>query len=132
MTDERDPDLAGAEGAMRRAAEIARTRLSERIAGRRSINGSCKLCRHWPAEEYAFREVHWLDDKDRKRIKTEPCPWTYCPYVEGEDDQGFQADFDAPTNERKGVVVSLAAWKVEARLRYRVGSERALTESEED
>ena len=54
---QRDPDLTSTEDAMHRAAAIARARLSERIAGRQYINEPCRLCRHWPAEEYAYREV---------------------------------------------------------------------------
>lgn len=132
MNDERDPDLDSALADMHRATAVARARKSERIVRQDYFNGPCTLCRHWPADEYAFREVRWVDDKNVRRTLVEPCPWVYCPYVEGEEYQGIQGDFDPPKVDRRGVAVSMAAWKAAVRLRYRMESEEVFTETEED
>ena len=49
-----------------------------------------------------------------------------------EDYRALQAEFDPPFADHRGVVVSLAAWKAAARLRYRIASEEALLPLETD
>ena len=55
------------------------------------------------------------------------------PTGAGDEDYGaLQAEFDPSFAERRNVVVSLAAWKAAARLRYRIASEQALLPLEVD